>query len=46
MQKSREQGKNREEVDLRDGKKFGGVKVVPVPELMCCRFEISFDKTE
>lgn len=35
MQESWEQGEDGEDVDLRDGKKFGRVEVVPVAELMC-----------
>ena len=37
MQEGWKQGEDGEDVELRDDKKFGGVKVVPVAKLVCCR---------
>jgi hypothetical protein len=40
MHESWEQGKNNEDAELLDGKFFGVLVVVPVPEGLCCGFEI------
>jgi hypothetical protein len=44
VQESREKREDGEDVQLGDGHHFGGVEVVPVPQLVCCMRGKSIEK--